>query len=111
MINYDSSAVGVPYVRAQRITIEYPDRGLPPTVRIEQSLAVKMADGSVRELENKGSFSSSFNMAADGSKPIPLVFPDTGLAIGQNTTLNNTMLAILAVVRNEQNKQEAASMV
>lgn len=111
MINYNSSTVGLPYVRAQRITIEYPDAGRAPTAIIEQSLAVKLADGTVRQLENQGSFAVTFNFAADGSAPIPLIFPDTGLPIGPNTTLNNTMLSILAVVRHEQNKIEAAALV
>jgi hypothetical protein len=107
-INYDSTVVGVPYVRAQRIIINYPDAGKSPSATIEQSLAVKMLDGTVRQLENINAINVTFDFANDGSTNIPLVHPDSGLPIGANTTLNNTMLAILAVVRSEQNKAEAA---
>ena len=106
MINYDSTIVGVPYVRAQRIIINYPDAGKSPSATIEQSLAVKLLDGTVRQLENLPVLDVVFDFAADGSAAIPLVHPDSGSPIGANTTLNNTMLAILAVVRHEQNKVE-----
>jgi hypothetical protein len=105
-MKYDASVVGVPYVRAQRIIINYPDAGKSPSATIEQSLAVKLLDGTTRQLETIASINVDFDFVANGNAPIPLVFPDTGLPIGPNTTLNNTMLAILAVVRSEQLKAE-----
>jgi len=109
-INYDSSVVGVPYVRAQRIIINYPDAGKAPSATIEQSMAVKLLDGTTRQLENLAAVNVEFDFATNGNNPIPLVFPDSGLPVGANTTLNNTMLAILAVVRSGQNKVEAAAV-
>jgi len=103
-MNFDASQVGVPYVRAHRIIIDYPDQGQKPTAVIEQSLACKMADGAIRKLEDLPALNVSFDFAADGSTPIPLVSPDNAAALGQNTTLNMAMLNILAVVRAEQLK-------
>ena len=107
--NYDSTEVGVVYDRAHRIIIHYPESGteLLPWATIEQSEAVKLADGTVRRLDNLPSLQRSFNLTDDGNLPIPLVDPVTGAQIvGPNgpmfTTLNQVMLGILAVVRQEQ---------
>lgn len=102
MINYDASQVGVPYVRAHKITIHYPDNGGLPWAVIDQSLAVKLADGTVRKLQDLPSIQRSFDLTNDGALPIPLVSPDTGAAMGPSTNLNMVMLGILAVVRKEQ---------
>ena len=107
-MNYDASKVGVPYIRAHKLVIHYPDNGNLPWVSIEQSLAVKLADGTVRRLEDVDALQSTFDLRADGDKLIPLVSPDTGLALGANTSLNNVMLGILAVVRQQQLASQAA---
>lgn len=105
--NYDSSQVGVPYVRAQRVEIFWPDAGRKPHAVINQSLAVKLADGTVRQLENMAALEVvlDFDHATD---PIPLVNPETGLPLGQNTTLQMAMLNVLAVVREKQIAAEAS---
>jgi len=103
--NYDSTSVGVPYVRAHRIEIFYPEDSRYPSAIIGQKLAVKLADGSVRSLEDLPSLNVTFDMAADGTTPIALVDPTTGNALGANTTLQQVMLGVLAVVRKEQLKQ------
>ena len=101
-MNYDSSQVGVPYVRVHKIIIHYPDNGQLPWAVIDQSLAVKLADGTIRKIEDLPSLQRAFDLANDGSDPIPLVSPETGAALGADTSLNQVMLAILAVVRKEQ---------
>lgn len=101
-MNYDASQVGVPYVRANKIVIDYPEAPAMPSVVIEQALAVKLADGSVRTLETLAPLNISLDMLNDGNLPIPLVSPEDGSALGANTSLNQTMLAILAVVRSKQ---------
>lgn len=101
-MNYDSSAVGVPYVRAHRLIIDYPDNNLPPRVKIEQSLAVKLADGTVRKIEDVLPLDRAIDMQNAGTDPIPIVDPTTGLPVGANTSLNSVMVQILAVVRQEQ---------
>lgn len=107
MSNYDASQVGVPYVRAHRIVINYPDGGKLPTATIEQSEAVKLADGTVRALGNLPAIEASFDLATHGTDPIPLVSPENAEHLGADTSLNMVMLSILAVVRAEQLKAEA----
>ena len=102
MSNYDASQVGVPYTRVHRIEIQYPDNGQMPSATLHQSLAVKMADGKIRRLEDLSPIGVQFDFSANGSTPIPLVSPDTGAALGPTTTLNMVMLSILAVVRQAQ---------
>lgn len=102
--NYNpSSGVGVPYVRVHRITIDWPDRGLLPVARIEQSLAVILADGSIRQIEVLPTIQTTLDLANDGEDEIQIVHPETGDAVpGMVTTLNQTFLAVLAVVRAKQ---------
>lgn len=101
-MNYNGSAVGVPYVRSHRIVINYPPSPAMPNAVIEQTLAVKLADGSVVKLGDLATINVTMDMVNDGNVPIPLVSPDTGEPLGANTTLTNTMLSILAVVRSKQ---------
>lgn len=104
-MNHDSTEVGVPYVRAHRIELLYPDTNRYPQAIISQRLAVKMKDGSVRSLEDLPPINITFDMLTDGATPIPLVDPTSGAPLGPNTTLQQVMLGILAVVRREQLKQ------
>ena len=102
--NFDASQVGVPFVRAHKIEIHYPDNGQMPWATIYQSLAVKLADGVVRKIEDLPEITRSFDMANDGADAIPLVSPVTGAALGPSTSLNQVMLDLLAVVRQEQTR-------
>jgi hypothetical protein len=106
MTNYDASHVGVPYVRAHRIVIEYPDAIGIPEATVEQSLAVKLADGSVRKLQDLPAMTIQFDFADHGTDPIPLVSPEDASSLGADTTLNTAMLNILAVIRQAQIKAE-----
>ena len=106
-VNYNPSQVGVPYVRVQRLSIDYPDGGKTPTAYIEQALAVKLADGSVRVIENLGGFGVTLDFT-QGDAPIPMIDPDTAQPLGQDTTLHQAFLHVLAVVRSEQLKHDAA---
>ncbi len=118
-MNYDSSQVGVPYVRAPKINISYPPpgSGAAPYATIEQSEAVKLADGTARTLGSLATIEVNFNLA--DQSPIALVDPDTGAplapaacaALGQlvssgNVNLPLVMLCLLAVVRREQLARE-----
>lgn len=104
-LNYDASQVGVPYVRVHRLTIEYPDAKSTPTAYAEQSLAVKLADGSVRTLETMQSLAIPLDFG-NGDSLLPLVNPDTGAPLGANTSLNSAFLSVLAVVRDAQIKAQ-----
>lgn len=104
-MNFDSTQVGVPYVRAHRIEIFYPDNSRFPSAIISQKVAVKLADGTIRSLPDELTpINVTFDMLTDGATPIPLVDPTTGAPLGPSTTLQQVMLGILAVVRKEQTK-------
>ncbi len=117
--NYDSSQVGVPYVRVHRIEINYPESGagLIPTTNLYQSEAVKLADGESRKLRDLVTLSRTVDLVNDGNDLIPLVDATTGAplaapvaqALGAmvssgHVSLNLVMLALLAVVRQEQTR-------
>lgn len=104
-MNYNGSQVGVPYVRAPRITINYEPSGRT-TATIEQALAVKLADGSVRHLEALPALTCELDLAGHGNDPIPMVSPEDASSLDIDTTLNQTFLSVLAVIRSEQLKAE-----
>ena len=101
MANYDSTAVGVPYVRVTGIEINYPVIGLP-SVLIGQVKAVKMADGTVMELGDAPELRADIDLAVHGNDPIPLVSPNSGAPLGPSTTLNQVFLCLVAAVRDIQ---------
>jgi hypothetical protein len=102
-MNYNSSTVGVPFVRVSQIVINYPQGGTLPSATINQELDVLLADGTTRTLQPMGSLNASFDMVAHGADPIPLVDLTTGAPTGGTTTLMAVLLGILAVVRQQQN--------
>lgn len=121
MSNYNSSQVGVPYVRAPRLIIGHPPPGSGnnATATIHQAEAVMLADGTSRELGALPALDCTFDLADQAL--IALVDPDTGAALapeacaalGQlvasgNVTLQTVMLCLLAVVRREQLAHEEA---
>lgn len=103
-MNYDPSQVGVPYVRAHRVTLVWPDsieRPLPHAT-IEQSLAVKLADGTIRTLEEMSPIEVELDFSKHGNDPVPLISPENAEPLGTDTNLNQAMLAVLALVRQYQ---------
>lgn len=106
-MNYDASQVGVPYKRAHLITIDYPDGGRTPSVDLGQSLAVKLADGTVRKLENLESIGALVDFAK-AMEPIPLVDPETSEPIGKDTNLQEVFMCVLAYVRHIQRESDKA---
>lgn len=103
--NYNSTEVGVPYVRVRQLTVDYTNNAFPKAT-IEQSLAVKLKDGTIHEMSRIPELIVTFDMVADGTNPIPLVDPTTGAPLGPSVTLQQVMLSILAVVRQEQTRTE-----
>lgn len=101
-MNYDASNVGVPFIRAHRIEIEYPDSNGKPVARVHQSLAVVLADGSTRTIQQLMPIEIVIDLKNHGDDPIPLVSPTTAQNMGADTSLNKTFLSILAVVRQAQ---------
>lgn len=99
--NYDSTNVGVPYIRVNNIAIQYPPNSLP-VVFITQVNAVKLADGTIVELGAAEGLSFTVDMIGNANTPIPLVDPTSGAGLGADTTLQGIMLSILAVIRQQQ---------
>jgi hypothetical protein len=99
--NYNSSAAGTPYVRANQILIEYPENGVP-VVSITQELAVVLANGTVASLGPFQSIVFTPDMVNNLTTAIPVVDPTTGAATGATTNYQTIMLGILAAIRQQQ---------
>ncbi|MDE2098906.1 MAG: hypothetical protein KGL39_16755 [Patescibacteria group bacterium] len=107
-MNYDATQVGVPYCRVSRIFINYPDNGQAPSLTIEQCLAVRLADGTPRKLENLPSIDVPIDMSK-AQEPIPLIMPETDSPIPDKfTNLQQVYMCVLAFVRAAQHADEAA---
>lgn len=105
-MNYDHSDVGVPYVRINSIKISWPDNevvGSVPTVDLEQTLSVKLADNSIRIIEKLPTLQAQLDFSK-GEDPVPLRDMTTGNPIGMDTSLNKAMFAVFALVRDHQLK-------
>ena len=105
-MNYDSTVVGAPYTREHRVIINYPDATRSPSATIEQSLAVRLLDGTARTLENLPSIDVPLNFVMEGDSPIPLINPNDGTPLGGMTSLNIAFLHALAIVRHLQSTVE-----
>lgn len=105
IMNYDASKVGVLYARTGRLIINYPI-GEMPSVRIERMLAVKLADGSVRKLEDMPPLDATLDMT-HRDVPIPLVNPEDNSYLGVDTSLGKVFIGVLAVVRSIETGEEA----
>jgi len=92
----------VPFVRAHRIEIDYPDSTGIPEATVYQSLAVVLADGSTRSIQPLAPMMLKLDLKAYGNDPIPLISPSTAKHLGADTSLNQVFLGILAVVRQAQ---------
>lgn len=119
-MNYDSTLVGVPYPRMPSILITTPVPGSGiPSAQVTQVEAIKLADGSYRELRDLPTLNPVFDLAAHGNDLIQLVDSATGANLPANhpvlqamsavllsgkCTLNMAMLMILSVLRAEQVK-------
>lgn len=97
--NYDSSAIGVPYIRANNINVQYPTTGVP-YVTVAQEHAVKLADGKVVSLGDAGTICFTINLADQTA--IPLVDPTTGASLGPTVVPVQIMLSVLAAIRVQQ---------
>jgi hypothetical protein len=104
MQNYNSSQIGVPYLRCDNVTIQYPVTGIP-IVTISQARSIKLADGTVVQIEQANTI--SFELTIDNIIQIPLVDPTTGENLGMNMTSQMVMLGILGIIRQQQIIQNA----
>lgn len=102
--NYDASQVGVPYVRGTQVVVNWPDGAdrNKPVITVSQCMAVKLADGVVRNLETIAPLIFTADLTVHGNDPVPVVDPSTGAALGPTTTLNSVMVQMLAIIRQQQ---------
>lgn len=100
--NYDPSQVGNPYTRVSRLIIAWPDNNGIPEAVIEQVLAVKLIDGTVREIAKLPSLIVPLNLASHGEDKFPLINPADGTHLGVDTDLNTVFVQVLAAVRVNQ---------
>lgn len=105
--NYDSSAVGAPFVRVKDIRISYPQPNVAQVVCTEED-AVVLTDGTVRSLGERGYL--TFDLGPqDMAAMVPLVHPATGAELGQSVAHQQVMLGILAAIRAKQKARDAHS--
>lgn len=105
MRNYDTTN-GLPYPRVSRIEIDYAEDGTPRVEYVER-MAIVDTGGSVRHIDS-GVSRHRLDLAAI-SEPVQMVNPATGEEIpGQTTTVQQTMLALLAFLRADQNLRDEA---
>ena len=100
MANFNTTQIGVPYKRVNRIVIEY---AAPFTARVtftEQEF-VPLVDGSHRSVgnENERSFEVNPENMAD---TLPVTDVETGAPLGIETDYGHVMLGIVAAIRAHQ---------
>jgi hypothetical protein len=107
--NYNGSQIGVPYVRTSQLVIDWPDNNKKPRASIVQCTAVKLADGTIRELDKLPQVDVELDFAVDGNTPVPMISPEDASPLGADTTLNQAFVAVLAIVHDRQLKAEATA--
>jgi hypothetical protein len=101
--NYDTSTPGKPYVRANRITIDFPAPGSGnPTVTIEQRVATKLTTGDSAEIGTMATISHEIDLANIGGVVFDLVDLDTDAPYGQQATLPQLIVFLASYVRSLQ---------
>jgi hypothetical protein len=102
VVSYDSTLVGVPYVRCSNVAIRYKASALP-LVLVEQEWAVKLLDGSIAILSTPiSSFSFELDLINEAVLDIPMINPDSGEFLGANTNLQDTLIDMASIIRVKQ---------
>lgn len=113
-MNFDSTQIGVPYVRVPSLHVDFPPPGTAlPLCTIEQAEAVLLADGSIRQIGEMPTIQSTLDVT--NQTPIPLVDYDTGAPLAPEVcaalgamvsagavNLPMVLLLVLAAVRQQQ---------
>ena len=98
--NYDSTKVGVPYMRVNRIEINYPSAATANVV-MSQTQCVMLADKSTIPMGEPSLLELALSPQDMGTK-IHIVDPATGADSGQTTTIGAVMVGLVAVIRAKQ---------
>lgn len=96
-MTFDSTVVGQPYTRIQRVVIDYP---APATahVTVQHQPHVPLTDGTHQPIGSVGEV--SFDLAPENmSDPVALHMPGEDVSLGMNTTIGDLMVGIYSVIR------------
>ena len=104
--NYDTTN-HKPYPRVTALDIKYDKSGVPSVEYVEQ-MAVVDGNGEIQHIdESVNRYALEFSLITE---PVQLVNPVTGEAIpGQFTTTQQLMLGLLAFLRADQLRRDAAA--
>lgn len=102
--NYDTTN-SKPYPRVARVEITYSEAGTPCIEYVEQ-MAIVDADSKVQHLAVQPT-RHALDLATIG-EPVQIVHPTTGQQIGQTVTSQQLMLGLLAFLRTDQVRRDAA---
>jgi len=99
-MNFDSTIIGKPYSRIEKIVIDYTAPNTA-TVQFTEQEHVKLEDGTHRPIgyENVNTFQVN---PQDMVLSVPLLDSVTGNPIGASMSYGQVMLGILAVIRSKQ---------
>ena len=99
-MNFDSTIVGKPYSRIEKIVIDY-TAPMTATVTFTEQEHIKLEDDTHRPLgvENVVTFNV---LPTDMPNTIPLRDSNTGEVLGAHMSYGQVMLGILAIIRSKQ---------
>lgn len=99
-MNFDSTIVGKPYSRIEKIVIDYTAQNTA-TVQFQEQEHVKLEDGTHRPLGSENTV--TFNvLPQDMLIQVPLLDSNTGSVLGASMSYGQVMLGILAIIRSKQ---------
>ena len=99
-MNFDSTVVGEPYSRIEKIEIDYV-ASMTANVSFTEQEHVQLADGTHRPIGGENVIKFSV-LPQDMSKTVPLLDSSTGTELGASMSYGQVMLGILAVIRAKQ---------
>ena len=106
--NFDPSAAGKPYVRADQITILFPPPGSTPEhaqVNIHQSQAVTLTDGTAIEYNDLGNIQTTIDVSGDvdlSQITFPLVNITNDTPLGPTGDMQTLFILLVSYVRSVQ---------
>lgn len=99
-MKFDNTVIGQPFVRTNRIVIDYPAPNTAEVTTTNQEF-VRLLDGSYVALGSEST--ATFTVDPDEmGKSVALSDPNTGEPLGSDMTYGQIMLGILAAIRAHQ---------
>lgn len=99
-MNLDSTIVGKPYSRIEKIVIDY-TAPMTATVTFTEQEHIKLEDGTHRPLGAENV--TTFNVVpTDMPSTVPLRDINTGVNLGASLSYGQVMLGVLGIIRSKQ---------